>query len=546
MEGIARRRPRPQTFSGLRKEHLLAGLIVLLLLAVFLLPGRSFWAMDEGNRYLQVVSLSRSGLQLPPPIPYPGSELLPPSLLQTLKPLPYHYGTLENGRLYSQYNPLMALLSLPGYFLLGRSGIYLIPLLAGALLVMHLSRRYRRRGWRTKTSFALALLATPIVFYSLTFWSHTLALLLGLIALDQARRGSIRAAIVLTVLSVLLREEMLLLIPLIILIRPRVASPISTTATALGAVAFFLLAQRVLTGTWLGTHLAASGTEQAIYGHAGLSLLSSKLYVAARTFFSMLPGVQGGWALPAGLGLWGLWGLGFLPDRRIGRVARMVGMGACAAILVWMLARGARASDTLVVKHPLLVFPVLWLCYPDTRRGLTFLGLCLLVVLALSPMHVDDLAWGLRHTLLPVFFLSLGMRKDLSRPLLPPVLVLGGLALLTSISLLTAKRVRSAELLDLCRSTGSSVITTSWEQPQDFATLIEDGVPVLMADRGGDLLEALRALSEKYPVVVCRSESADLAIRAVELSGMRPTVVGRGYPDDPLLDVVVVTTARHR
>jgi hypothetical protein len=529
---------------GLGKGYLLAGLIALLLLAVFLLPSRSFWAMDEANRYLQVVSLSRNGLHLPPPIPYPGRELVPPSLVDALKPLPYHYGSIENDRLHSQYSPLLALVSLPGYFLLGTSGIYLVPLLAGALLVAHLARRYRRRGWRTKTSFALALLGTPVVFYSLTFWSHTLALLLGFLALDLARRGSLPWAIMLAMLAVLLREEMLLLVPLMAVMRPKSSSATASLAAILTAVALFLLAQRALTGAWLGTHLAASGTERSLYGHTELSVLSSKLYVAVRAFLSVLPGIRGGWALPAGLGLWGLWGLGLLRYRRIGRAARMMGMAACAVVMVWMLARGARASDTLVAKHPLLVFPVLWLCHPDARRGFTFLGLCLLVVLVLSPMHADDLAWGLRHTLLPVLFLSLGMQKTVSKPLLPPVLALGGLALLTSVSLLAAKRVRTAELVDLARREGSSVITTSWEQPQELAVLMEEGIPVLMADRRGDLLLALRAFSDKYPVVVCRSGSLGLAMETAELSGMRPRIVGRGYPHDPLLDVVVISTAR--
>ena len=110
-------------------------ILLSMLTFVYLLPENSFWCMDEGNRYLQTWSLSH-GLHLPPELPYPGSERISdPELVETLKPLPAHFGyLLGRCELYSQYNPLLALTAVPSHMLLGQRGIYIPCILAGAIL----------------------------------------------------------------------------------------------------------------------------------------------------------------------------------------------------------------------------------------------------------------------------------------------------------------------------------------------------------------------------------------------------------------------------
>ena len=189
-------------------------------LAVFMLalPARSFWCMDEANRFLQTHALTLDEAALPPALPYPGRELISDAaLLERLRPLPAQYGFMRDGNLYSQYTPILALITAPFYGIFGQRGILLPPIAGGLALALVLAGMLHTRGIARRTGLLLAFLATPIPFYSLTFFSHSLALLLAMASLLLLRGNRVIPAFIAATLAVSMRIEMLFAFPLLLL-----------------------------------------------------------------------------------------------------------------------------------------------------------------------------------------------------------------------------------------------------------------------------------------------------------------------------------------
>lgn len=159
-----------------------ASIAVLIVYAALLwwLPKDIFWSPDEGAKFLNMQTISwDDGLHFT--IPYNGRHLDP------------HFHFYAKGHVYPQpssacnieYNwPLwFPLLSLIPYRLFGIWGIYLLPLLAGwgtAVLSGMIARRIQQNA-AVATILAVGF-ATPILFYSILFWEHTMAVFLGLLA----------------------------------------------------------------------------------------------------------------------------------------------------------------------------------------------------------------------------------------------------------------------------------------------------------------------------------------------------------------------------
>ena len=534
-------------------------LVVLVILAVspLLLPRDGFWSMDEANRYLQVVALSRDGIgQLPPRIGYPGVEILRSDALRdSLRPLPYHYGSYrpEERALLSQYGPALALLACAPYMLLGTGGIYLVPAVFGALFVWLLYRHLRSRGFGYGGALLLSMAGTPVPFFAMTFWSHTIALFLCLWALLMARRsGDPAVCLLLLGMAAVMREEALVMVACVpFLARQRAEWRSFLPRWALGlllAAALFLLVQQMTTGHLLGTHLAAGAGEQELYGHRGMSWVSERWFVLSRGFLSLFPALAaapGPLAALPGIGLWALW-LGAVL-RREGRdsapVLTTAGLVLVAGACVWTLSRGSVSMDSMMLKHPLLIFPVLWMARPLRRDTLAFIAaVLLLLLLLLRPMHVEDLAWGLRHMLLPCLLLAVTAtppsRASAMRVLYPVCI----LTCLTSLVMLTARRNRAADLVESAGASSGFLITTSWEQPQDYAVLMAAGHPVLMADAPGRLSSALESCREEgvdEVTVICRRSSSEgIAMILDTLEGATVELGFAGDPDDPLSDVL--------
>lgn len=522
--------------AGGSTGRIAAAAIVLAAMAAFVLvlPGESFWCMDEGNRYLQTWSLSRR-LAFPPELPYPGLQRLEGTgLAETLKPLPGHYGYMEDGGLYSQYNPLLALLAVPFHLALGQRGIYLPGLLAGAVLVYLLGAATADSGYPFGLRLLLFFLCTGLPFYMATFFSNTLALALAFGCLLLLRRGRTVAVAVPAAAALVLREEIVLVYPLFLLFLPRRPKTGRLVVSVILAAAVFLALQKLLTGHWLGVHLGASGMQQELYA-SEMSWAEARFYIIRRAFINAFPGF--GWeGLALGLAIWAAWAMRLATRGRSSRAFAYAGLALSMVPLAAMFLRGLPSLDTVAVQHPLVIFPILWLASPPRRFLYAAGGVVLLMVLLMSPMHTEDLSWGFRHGMFLFLLAALFIGGKPPRSLVCAVLAVGLLSTVASLSVLTAKRLREKDTINALRANGGAVITTSWEQPQNLAVLMTEGIPVLHASRTRPLHGALQAFSDMQPMVMARRGSAEAVLGTTTAAGMDCRLVWSGSPADPLTD----------
>jgi hypothetical protein len=152
----------------------------------FLQPQGVFWSPDEGNRLL----IARSLTQQPSPsssLAYPGFWFDPdfkyyPNVFNSFHfqyPIP-----LKDGKVQYPWSIIFPWIA--GIFskYLGQIGLYLVPFLSG-LGVIFLSWQISKHLNAKNSYFSIPIigLSTPILFFSFTFWDHTLATFFGLAAL---------------------------------------------------------------------------------------------------------------------------------------------------------------------------------------------------------------------------------------------------------------------------------------------------------------------------------------------------------------------------
>ncbi|MDM7993165.1 MAG: hypothetical protein QUS11_07615 [Candidatus Fermentibacter sp.] len=528
---------RPSTADPSGRLWTIAAAAALAAALISLALPRSFWIMDEAFNYLVAEGVYRDPLDLPPAVAYPGSELLGANA-ESLRPLPHHYGWFSDGTLRSQYSPALGLLALPfralagpaGYRLLSAASLGALVLLAGGLL--------RKKGFSEGSAAALIIAGTPFLFYSQTFWGHLPAMALCAGAWAAYRRGSTILPALLLLAACLLREECLLLVPLLALpgqgrrIVARFAAP---AAVALG----FLALQRLLTGNWLGAHFSASGSEVALYGFVDTGLLARKLFVLRASLLSCLPSAGTAVSAIAGLALWALWAIS-RGDSRRSLVLTWTGAALSAAFSLIPLLSGVGLFSLLELKHPLVTFPALWAARRPSRGWIAPAAVLLATLLYMDPMHALDVAWGMRllfPALLMLVLSSAGPGAGARAA------IASGIAITAvSLAFLAVKRDRSADLVSAASSHGGAVIATSWELPGEFALLQDEGIPVVFADSTAEFAFALGALAPLDPVVVCPSDGAGMAIEVAGMAGVPLSPVA-AVRFDPLLEAVVLGTA---
>lgn len=150
--------------------HLLALGAGLLLLAWWLQRGPTFFSSDTGLRFMQVKSLLARGWQSPVMV-NPGQPLDP-----GLNYLPYYFAYARIGdQIYLPISALFPLLASFWYAGVGAAGLAVVPVLGAVLAAAAVYKLGRLSGLpHAFWGLWLAVLATPLLFYSLTFWDHTL------------------------------------------------------------------------------------------------------------------------------------------------------------------------------------------------------------------------------------------------------------------------------------------------------------------------------------------------------------------------------------
>ena len=191
--------------------------LVVYLLVLRSLPKNVFWSPDEGGKFLQLHSIHwNRGLTYA--VPYVGQRM-DPSLEffprfpgpGAIEAFPYPT-TAADGTAQFHWPIWFPLISRWAVAACGLTGLYIVPLLSGwmlALLSGWLAYRFAPR--LAPLTIALVGLATPVFFFSLSFWEHTLASLLALFAVTMivTRRASPWRALPLLLVATALRLEMI-------------------------------------------------------------------------------------------------------------------------------------------------------------------------------------------------------------------------------------------------------------------------------------------------------------------------------------------------
>jgi hypothetical protein len=182
-----------------------------LALVFLIMPQGAFFSSDEGLKFIQLQNVIRKGWGVFT-IDYPGRELDPAlSYVPINNPPPL----IRDGKMFAVYPVFFPLLAAPLYQLFSYTGLYLIPLLSG-LLILAISGYIARLNSQNGVSPILLLgFCTPLLFYSLLFWDHTLGALLFTLALllvmrnfEQPRQLLMLLAGIVMGLAIWLRSEL--------------------------------------------------------------------------------------------------------------------------------------------------------------------------------------------------------------------------------------------------------------------------------------------------------------------------------------------------
>jgi len=155
----------------------------------FQMPGRVFFSPDEGGKFLQMQGMGGNPFQSCRLI-YPGIGKDPAlfyyparaeSSVRDTQIYPFMH---DDGMVQTNWLPWFPYLTKPVLVLLGPKGLTFIPLIMGLLAlwltgVMAGALDLRARG----LTLAAIALSSPLLFYCVTFWEHTLALVFQLAAL---------------------------------------------------------------------------------------------------------------------------------------------------------------------------------------------------------------------------------------------------------------------------------------------------------------------------------------------------------------------------
>lgn len=161
------------------------GICCLYLACLSLLPNRPvFWSPDEGGKYLALRQMTATGDWIAP-LPYPAASIDP-----QLRSVPLLYWLRVDDKIYSWWPVWFPVLSSGPYLLFGARGLFVAPLLSSLLIGLAVYGAVAAVSKRAAVGALIVVaVASPIWFYGLTYWEHTLHSLLMLLGFAAAIRG---------------------------------------------------------------------------------------------------------------------------------------------------------------------------------------------------------------------------------------------------------------------------------------------------------------------------------------------------------------------
>lgn len=138
---------------------------------------RGFWIVDNANKFIQLQAINKSNFS-DFSLPWLGRSIDPD---YQYNPMPPPFSVVRNNKLYSVYPPLFATISVLFYRLFSFPGLYLLPLLFsifGLMGLLKIANIINLGKISQSLAFIIAGLCTPLWFYSIVYWEHSIALCL--------------------------------------------------------------------------------------------------------------------------------------------------------------------------------------------------------------------------------------------------------------------------------------------------------------------------------------------------------------------------------
>jgi hypothetical protein len=160
----------------------------LIVVCWLFLPHDAFFSGESGVKLIQVENLIAkrySDITLE----YRGMDIDPRSEVSPFRLEPNLF--IKDGKNYSVFPVLFPFLSSFFYSAAGWNGLYVLPMLSAMgilILVYVIARRFMTLSYAVACMLA-AVFATPLVFYALTFWEHTIAVFLVMLSIALFLRG---------------------------------------------------------------------------------------------------------------------------------------------------------------------------------------------------------------------------------------------------------------------------------------------------------------------------------------------------------------------
>jgi len=168
----------PQRIADRSVLWSVAAVAVIYLVTLTVMPRHGLWIVDNENRFLQVQALVENDFA-EYAIRWPGHAIDPAFAYNPLRFNPEgSFEELKDGQLISVFQPAFIVIAAVFYRLLGFWGLYILPLGAAILLLIGVVRLAVAMSLDRPTAHLAVLLtgfATPVWFYSQTFWEHTTA-----------------------------------------------------------------------------------------------------------------------------------------------------------------------------------------------------------------------------------------------------------------------------------------------------------------------------------------------------------------------------------
>jgi hypothetical protein len=484
------------------------------------LEKRAFWITDNANKFLQLQAIVRSGYT-DAALDWPGRRLDPEL---RFNPLPPPFSHVENGKVYSQYSPVFAVVSSFPYRWFSFPGLYLLPLLGSVLLVAGVARLAATLGCDVAARHAGVLivgLGTPVWFYAVVFWEHAIAVGLAVWAVDAFLRftdarsfRTLAAGSALAGAAACFREELVLLCAVLLATalwcargRRGKAGAVAILTMA-AALAPLPLLQWTLTGTPWGFHVGSNVTGLAEH-------LAARPAVAFKLFAAAGHGVAASLLIAAPFLVLFFWNPR-LRERTFARAVPLLALTASVAAAISLAGFFGGRGPIVHLIHANSLFPAAPVLLLGLVRGpqderphatrlwWIVLAFSTLYFAAAPPISAGGIHWGNRFLLVAYPLLGVLAARNVSRSTWrgwPVLAVASTLALslgaqVYSIRLLDAKQdfsYRAAR--EASRHAERVWITDQWWVPQELFSEFHDR-EIFFARTAADRAELERRLRD--------------------------------------------------